>query len=86
MSFSGYHLAERLIGLRVREARRQTELRCLQREARRAHRGLLPPELLAAVPVGQSLCVAGGAVAACQSATVSSRLGVDAARIGIVER
>jgi hypothetical protein len=41
MSFSGCHLAQRLTGQRVQEGRRQTELRRLQRKARRAHPGLL---------------------------------------------
>ena len=41
MSFSDYHLAERLMDLRVHEEWRQAELRRLQREARRAHQGRL---------------------------------------------
>jgi hypothetical protein len=41
MSFSDYHLAERLMDLRVHEEWRQAELRRLQREARRAHQGWL---------------------------------------------
>jgi len=39
MSFSDYHLAERLMDLRIHEEWRQAELRRLQREARRAHQG-----------------------------------------------
>ncbi len=41
MSFSDYHLAERLMDLRVHEEWRQAELRRIQREARRAHQGRL---------------------------------------------
>jgi hypothetical protein len=41
MSFSDYHLAERLMDLRVHEEWRQAELRRLQREVRRAHQGQL---------------------------------------------
>lgn len=41
MSFSDYHLEERLMDLRVQGERRQAELRRLQREARKAHPGWL---------------------------------------------
>jgi len=41
MSFSDYHLAERLMDLRVHEEWRQAERRRLQREARRADQGQL---------------------------------------------
>jgi hypothetical protein len=41
MSFSDYHLEERLMDLRVQDERRQAELRRLQREARKAHPGWL---------------------------------------------
>jgi hypothetical protein len=41
MSFSDYHLAERLMDLRVHEEWRQAELRRLQREVRRARQGRL---------------------------------------------
>jgi hypothetical protein len=41
MSFSDYHLADRLMDLRVHEEWRQAELRRLQREVQRAHQGRL---------------------------------------------
>ena len=41
MVSSDYYLEERLMDLRVQEEWRQAELRCLQREARKAHPGWL---------------------------------------------
>ena len=41
MSYTDYHFGDRLMDLRVQEERYQAETRRLQREARRAHPGLL---------------------------------------------
>jgi hypothetical protein len=41
MSYTDYHFGDRLLDLRVQEEQHQTEFRRLQREAWRAHPGLL---------------------------------------------